>query len=130
VAAIKRVDGLPGAEADAEVPLGKVYLDVAVGQKGHLAGVALLHDPGLAQRGFRPQVEDGAIELVHRWDVLRAQVHVVELDRHVPPPLRPRGPRTTVTLELAVCAGSSSVRRVGLEMERKARGGLITGYQV
>src|SRR5215471_14856148 len=73
---------MAGAEAHAKVLLGQVQLRGAIGDEGHLAGVAALGHAALVEPGLGRQVEHRAIERLHGRYVARAQVYMVQLDLH------------------------------------------------
>jgi hypothetical protein len=75
-----------------EVLGGQVKLGLAIGHEGDGGGIAIRSDASIIQRGIRLQIKDGAIKLVHRWNILRAQIEVMEPDFHADSPKN--GPRT------------------------------------
>src|SRR5262249_46293830 len=81
---LDRIDRLARTEADAEILLSQMELRGAVAQEGDLARIAVLVEdaPGL-QRALRLQVEHVAVECLETGHILRANVHMMQLDFHI-----------------------------------------------
>ena len=82
MAALDRVDHLPGAKANPHVLLGEMKLGRAVSHERDVARIALILDALARHRGLRREVQHLAIELVHRGDIRAAQIDVMQLELH------------------------------------------------
>src|ERR1700733_10659540 len=92
VTAFDRIDNVLHAEAQFEVLGGQMKLGLAIRHEGDGGGIAIRSDARIIQRGLRVQIKDGAIKLVHCWNILRAQIEVMEPDFHADSPKN--SPRT------------------------------------